>query len=49
MNKKYITQIAITAALVYAGIYIYQRYKRKKANEKVVSYDEALEILDKVQ
>lgn len=49
MNKQTITKLFVTAALVYGGIYIYQRYKRRKSNETVVSYDEAIDILNKVE
>lgn len=43
--KKTITTILIIGA-VYAGIYYYQRYQRKKANEREATYDEAIKAID---
>lgn len=46
MNKKgAIITLSVIAVVAYAGFFIYQRYQRKKANERVVSYDEAIKML----
>lgn len=44
---KFITYTIIAIASAYAGIFVYQRYQRKQSDKKVVTIDEALEILDK--
>lgn len=39
--------ISLTAlAVAYAGIYYYQRFKRKKADESVTDLNEAEKIID---
>ncbi len=47
MTKK-ATYLVLGAAMVYGAIYFFQRYKRRKANETVVSYDEAIQKLDEL-
>jgi hypothetical protein len=48
MDKKTkIIFLSLIALGAYGTIFIYQRAQRKKADDKVVSYDEALKILDK--
>lgn len=48
MTKK-TTYFLIGAGLVYGAIFLYQRYKRRKSNETVVSYDEAIKKLDELK
>jgi hypothetical protein len=45
MTKK-TTYLLLGAAMFYGAIFFYQRYKRRKANESVVPYDEAIKKLD---
>ena len=45
MTKK-TTYFLIGAAMVYGAIFFYQRYKRRKANETLVTYKEAIDKLD---
>ena len=47
MKKGTIVTI-LSLAVVYAGIYFYQRYKRKQANERKASYDEALAAINQL-
>lgn len=49
MDKKKVTFWVLTAVAVYGAIYFYQRYKRNKANESVVSYDEAIKKLEELE
>ena len=44
-NKGKIITLSIIAAASYAAFFIYQRNQRRKANERVVSYDEAIKML----
>ena len=46
-NRTKIIILATIAAVSYAGFFIYQRRLRKKADESVVTLDEALDILNK--
>ena len=46
-TKTKIMILATIAALSYAGFFIYQRGLRKKADESVVTLDEAFDILNK--
>lgn len=48
MDKRIVTLTIIVVAS-YAGFFMYQRYQRKKANERIVSYDEALRMLDEAR
>lgn len=48
MTKK-TTYFLIGAGLVYGAIFFYQRYKRRKANESVVTFDEAIKKLDELK
>ena len=48
-NKGKIITLSILAVASYAAFFIYQRYQRKKANEKVVSYEEALKMLTEAE
>lgn len=48
MSKKNIFYWVLAAAAVYGGVYAYQRYKRRKANESVVSVAEANKIIDQL-
>jgi hypothetical protein len=45
MTKK-TTYLLVGAAMVYGAIFFYQRFKRRKANESVVPYNEAIKKLD---
>jgi preprotein translocase subunit YajC len=45
MKKGTIVTI-LSLAVVYAGIYFYQRYQRQKANERKANLKEADEIID---
>ena len=45
MKKNTLITIGILAA-AYAGIYFYQRYQRRKANERKASYEDALKAID---
>jgi hypothetical protein len=47
MTKK-TTYFLLGAAMVYGAIFLYQRYKRRKANETVVTYKEAIDKLDEL-
>lgn len=47
MTKK-ATYLVLGAAMVYGAIFFYQRYKRRKSNEIVVTYDEAIDKLDEL-
>jgi len=49
MSKKNITYYLLAAVAIYGGIYFYQRYKRKKADESVVSANEAIKIIDEIE
>jgi predicted negative regulator of RcsB-dependent stress response len=44
MNKKVIKTILVLGAL-YGVVFFYQRYKRKKADQAVDTYDEAIKKL----
>jgi hypothetical protein len=44
-KKSKIVFLSLIAIAAYGTIFVYQRAQRKKADEKVVSYDEALKIL----
>jgi hypothetical protein len=44
MTKKVLSAIAVIAVL-YGGIYVYQRYQRRKANERKASLKEAEDII----
>lgn len=46
MLHKNVGKFLIGAAAIYAVIFVYQRYQRKKANESIVSYQQAIEKLD---
>lgn len=46
MRNKQVAYLLAIVAASYAAIYVYQRYKRKKANDSVVSYEEAIKVLD---
>jgi preprotein translocase subunit YajC len=46
MQNKNVRNILIAAVAIYGIIYFYQRYQRKKANESVVPYDEAIKKID---
>jgi|688.fasta_scaffold01175_34 hypothetical protein len=48
MQTKNIVKILLTAAAAYGVIYVYQRYKRKKANENVVPADTAINVINKL-
>ena len=48
-TKSKIITLSIIAAASYAGFFIYQRYQRRKANERVVTYDEAIRMLMEAQ
>jgi predicted negative regulator of RcsB-dependent stress response len=48
-NKSKIITLSVIAAASYAAFFIYQRYQRKKANERVVSYEEALKMLTQAE
>jgi predicted negative regulator of RcsB-dependent stress response len=48
-NKGKIITLSVIAAASYAAFFIYQRYQRKKANERVVSYEEALKMLTQAE
>ena len=48
MTKK-TTYFLLGATILYGAIFFYQRYKRKKSNETVVTYDEAIEKLDELK
>lgn len=48
-NKVKIIGLSIIAVASYAAFFIYQRQQRKKANERVVSYEEALKVLTEVE
>jgi len=48
-NKAKIITLSVLAAASYAAFFIYQRYQRKKANERVVSYEEALKMLTQAE
>ena len=41
--------LLVVAAVFYGGVYIYQRYKRRKANESVVDYEEAIDMIDNAE
>jgi len=43
-NKKIVHTLLVLGAL-YGVIFVYQRYKRRKANEAVDTYEEALKKL----
>ena len=45
-NKKIITTVSFSLIGVYAIIFLYQRYNRKKSDESVDSYEEALKKLE---
>ena len=45
MKKGTIVTI-LSLAVVYAGIYFYQRYQRQKANERKANLKEADEIIE---
>jgi hypothetical protein len=45
-SKNKIVLIGLAAVAVYAFVFAFQRNERKKSNEKTVSYDEALKILE---
>ena len=47
MEKNTLITIGILVA-AYTGIYFYQRYKRKQANERKASYDEALAAINQL-
>jgi len=47
MKKNTLLTIGILAA-AYAGVYFYQRYKRKQANERKASYDDALAAINQL-
>lgn len=44
--QKNIVKLLLAAAAVYGVVYVYQRYKRKKANESVVPADVAIGVID---
>lgn len=46
METKNVVKLLVAAAAIYGVVYVYQQYKRKKANESVVSPDEAIKIID---
>jgi predicted negative regulator of RcsB-dependent stress response len=48
-NKGKIITLSIIAIASYTAFFIYQRYQRKKANERVVSYEEALKMLSEAE
>lgn len=48
-TKSKILTLSIIAAASYAAFFIYQRYQRRKANERVVTYEEALKMLTEAQ
>jgi uncharacterized membrane protein YbaN (DUF454 family) len=48
-NKAKIIALSVIAAASYAAFFIYQRNERRKANERVVSYEEALKMLTQAQ
>jgi predicted negative regulator of RcsB-dependent stress response len=48
-NKGKIITLSIIAVASYTAFFIYQRYQRKKANEKIVSYEEALKMLSEAK
>jgi len=43
-RKAIITAVSIAA--LYAGIFLYQRYRRRKANERSATLQDALEEID---
>jgi len=47
--KGKIITLSVIAVASYAAFFIYQRYQRKKANERVVSYEEALKMLTEAE
>lgn len=49
MSKKNIFYWVLAAAAVYGGVYVYQRYKRRKADESVVSVTDANKIIDEIE
>lgn len=49
MSNKNIVYLVLAAVAVYGGIYAYQRYKRKKADESVVPASEAIQIIDQLE
>jgi len=44
--QKNIVKLLVAAAAIYGVVYVYQRYKRKKANESVVSAKDAIKVID---
>lgn len=46
MQNKNVRNLLIAAVAIYGIIYFYQRYQRRKANESVVPYDEAIKKID---
>jgi len=46
MSNKNIVYLVLAAAAIYGGVYVYQRYKRKKADESVVTPQEAIKVID---
>jgi hypothetical protein len=44
-KKSKIVFLSLIAIAAYGTIFVYQRAQRKKADDKVVSYDEAIKIL----
>jgi predicted negative regulator of RcsB-dependent stress response len=47
MTKK-ATYLVLGVAIAYGAIFFFQRYKRRKSNETVVPYDEAIQKLDEL-
>ena len=46
MQNKNVRNFIVAAVVIYGLIYFYQRYQRKKANETIVSPDEAIKVID---
>lgn len=45
-NKKIVTTISLTLIALYGSFFLYQKYNRKKADESVDSYEDALKKLE---
>lgn len=48
MQTKNVVRLLLAAAAIYGAVYVYQRYKRKKANDSVVSADEAIKVINEL-
>jgi predicted negative regulator of RcsB-dependent stress response len=48
-NRRSIITLSIIVIGSYAAFFLYQRNQRRLANERVVSYEEAIKMLDQAR